>query len=147
MLNTTHGYLRRFVGTGIAGGLALAGISCTAPASADEPKTEHRTVEKRIVIQNDGEGPKGATWNDGQEMKIDCSGELTVIEAASTKSKGKEEKAKMVFCAKSKDPSAAAAGLQKAIVEMNKDSDMDPDLKAQVIAKIEARIAELNAKK
>ncbi len=147
MLNTNHGLLRRFAGFGVAGGLALAGIACTAPASADEPTKEHRTVEKRIIIHNDGDGTKSATWNDGKEMKIDCPGELTVIEAGSAKSKDKEEKAKMVFCAKSKDPAEAAAGLQKAIAEMNKDSDMDPDLKAQVIAKIEARIAELNAKK
>lgn len=147
MLNTNHGLLRRFAGFGVAGGLALAGIACTAPASADEPTKEHRTVEKRIIIHNDGDGNKSATWNDGKEMKIDCPGELTVIEAGSAKSKDKEEKAKMVFCAKSKDPAEAAAGLQKAITEINKDSDMDPDLKAQVIAKIEARIAELNAKK
>ncbi len=147
MLNTNHGYLRRFAGFGVAGGLALAGIACTAPASADEPKTEHRTVEKRIIIHNDVDGATGATWNDGKEMTIDCPGELTIIEAGSAKAKDKEEKAKLVFCSKTKDPAEAAAGLQKAIADLNKDSDMNPDLKAQVIAKIEAHIAELNAKK
>lgn len=147
MLNRNEGSLRRVAGFGVAAAFALAGVACTAPANADDPKPEKRTIEKRIIINDEGGSVKGATWDDGQEMKVDCPGELTVVEAGSAKTEGKEQKAKMVFCSKSKDPAEAVAGLQKAVDKLKTDLDMEPELKSQVIAKLEARIAELSAKK
>lgn len=142
MLNVTHGAGRKLVGLLLAAGVAVAGLAIAAPASADEQK-EKTVVEKRITIG--GEGTKDATWKDGQEMKVDCPGELTVIEASVGNSPDKQEKAKMVFCAKSGDKSEAAAGLEKALARIEKDGEMNAALRADVSAKLRAKIAELRA--
>ena len=138
MLNATHGSLRRIAGLGVAAAVALGGVTLAAPASADEQTT---VVEKRVVI---GDGHiKSATWNDGQEMKVDCPGQLTVIEAGTVKEKDKQQKAKMVFCSKSGDKAETVAGLEKALARVEKDSDMDSALRAELASKLKVKIAEL----
>lgn len=142
MLNVTHGAGRRLAGLVLAAGVAAVGLAIAAPASADELK-EKTVVEKRTIIS--GDGVKGATWRDGQESKVDCPGELILIEAATGKSPDKQEKAKMAFCIQSGDKSEAAAGLEKALARVEKDSEMNATLRTDLSAKLRAKIADLRA--
>ena len=143
MIASNHGKFAKLSGLILAGGLVLAG-TLAVPALADEAKPTTQTTEIRKVIHN-GPGAPGATFKDGQEMKVDCPGELTVIEATAGSSPDKQEKAKMVFCAKSKDKSEVAAGLEKGLAQVESDAEMNAALRADVSAKLRARIAELRA--
>ncbi|MES2902635.1 MAG: M56 family metallopeptidase [Pseudomonadota bacterium] len=142
MLASNHKKSTRIAGLMLAGGLVLGG-TLAVPAMADEPKTT-QTTEIRKVIHN-GPAIKGATRKDGQEMKVDCPGELTVIEATAGDSPDKKEKAKMVFCSKSGDKTEMAAGLEKALSRIEGDKEMNAALRADVSAKLRARIAELRS--
>lgn len=142
MLASNHKKSTRIAGLMLAGGLVLGG-TLAVPALADEPKGT-QTTEIRKVIHN-GPAIKGATWKDGQEMKVDCPGELTVIEATAGDSPDKKEKAKMAFCSKSGDKTEMAAGLEKALSRIEGDKEMNAALRADVSAKLRARIAELRS--
>lgn len=142
MLKLNHGIMTRIAGLMVAGGLVVAG-AFAVPALADEAKPARTTETRTVIIE--GPEAKGATWNDGQEMKVDCPGELTVIESTAGDSPDKKEKAKMVFCAKSADKAEVAAGLEKALARVEGDKEMDAALRADVSAKLRAKIAELRA--
>lgn len=120
----------------------LLAAAAAFPAHADEAKPTVETTEIRTIVR-DGPALPGATFKDGQEMKIDCPGEVTVIEATVGSAPEKQEKAKMVFCSKSGDKADAVAGLEKALARVEGDRDMNDALRADVSAKLRARIAEL----
>lgn len=142
MLNAKHGMWARIGGFGVVSVMSMAGVILTAPARADEPKTEKK-VEKRIIM-HDGNG-KGtsASWDskDGDAIKTSCPGSLTVIEAGPAGTEQKKEKAKIVLCSKSNDKAEVAKGLENALANVEKNDDMDDDMKAEVVAKLKQEIA------
>ncbi len=146
MMNATHGTSLRLVGLGLVGSLAVAGLAISAPARADEPEKTEKRVEKRIIVHSSG-GDQHMEWNDkdGASMKTECPGSLTVIEAGPSGSEQKKEQAKIVLCSKSTDKAAIAKGLEEALANIEKESDMDAATKAEITAKLKARIAEVKA--
>ncbi len=143
MIASNHGKFAKLSGLMLAGGLVLAG-TLAVPALADEAKPTTQTTEIRTII-HDGPGTKISRSNDGQEMKVDCPGQLTVIEANAGDSPDKKEKARMVFCSRSADKAETAAGLEKALARVEGDKELNAALRADVSAKLRARIAELRA--
>jgi beta-lactamase regulating signal transducer with metallopeptidase domain len=147
MLNANHGTPARLAGLGVVGALTAAGIAIGAPASANHPEGEHKTVERKIVIHNGADGPAGATWEgkDGEVRDIKCPGTLTVIESSPTGAAEKKQQAKLAFCSKSADRADVVAGLEKALANLRNDSEMDAAIKADLTAKLSQKIAEVKA--
>lgn len=145
MLNANHGTTLRMTGIGLVGTLALAGLAISAPARADEPKKETR-VEKRIIVHSSG-GDQTVDWSekDGTSMKTDCPGALTVIEAGTAGTEQKKEKAKIVVCSKTANKADIAKGLETALANVEKNDDMEAGMKAEIVAKLKAAIAEAKA--
>jgi bla regulator protein BlaR1 len=146
MLNAKHGMWARIGGLGVVSVMSMAGVLLTAPARADEPKTEKK-VEKRIIM-HDGSGKgSSASWDskDGDAIQTSCPGSLTVIEAGPAGTEQKKEKAKIVLCSKSNDKTEVAKGLENALANVEKDDDMDGAMKAEIVAKLKQEIAKAKA--
>ncbi len=145
MLNATHGTALRLTGLGLVGSLALASLAISAPARADEPTKETR-IEKKIVIES-AEGGKKLEWSDkaSAEPKVDCPGKLTVVEAEATVDENKKEKSVIAVCSKTGDKADIASGLEKALTRVEKNDDMDAAMKAALVAKLKAAIADAKA--
>lgn len=125
-------------------GLVLAGL-CAAviawPAAA-HPEHKTETVERKVIIHSDGKGESSATW-DGKDVQTKCPGIVTSVEAAADSSADKKQQAKIVLCTKGGTKAEQIDGLKRALARIQSSTDMDAGLKAQVIAKLQARIAEL----
>jgi len=142
MLNANHGSLRRLAGFGIAAGLVFGGLAIPTPASADETKQE-TVIEKKIIMH--GDGKREHAGHEGmREMK--CPGTMTTIESNVGSSGDKKEQRKIAICSKSGDKAEIAAGLEKALARVESDTDIDATAKADISAKLRAKIAELRAK-
>ncbi|MEO8141567.1 MAG: hypothetical protein ABI617_02805, partial [Sphingomicrobium sp.] len=74
-----------------------------------------------------------------------CPGALTTVDAGSDVEKGKKEQAKIVICSKGTSKAEVATSLERALANMDKNDDMDAAVKAELKAKLTARIAELRA--
>lgn len=146
MLNATHGLGRKLAGLLLAGTATLGGLTIATPAAADEPKPQRKEI-RTVIVEHDGKGPAGATWEgkDGEPMKLDCPGMLTEVEAAPSGTDEKKEKAKIVICSKGGSKAEAAQGLERALADVEKNEDMDAAMKADLKAKLAAKIAELRA--
>ncbi len=146
MLNATHGFGRKIAGLLLAGTITLGGLAIATPASADEPTTQRKEI-RTVIVEHDGKAPAGATWEgtDGKSMKVKCPGMLTEVEAAPSGTDEKKQKAKIVICSKGGSKAEAAKGLERALAEIDKNGDMDAAVKADLKAKLTARIAELRA--
>lgn len=142
MLNANHGAARKLAGLLLAGGLAAASLAIAAPASADEPKKETRTEVRKVIVHSDGKGEVSATL-DGEKMATTCPGIVTSIEASAEPSADKKEQARIVLCTKGGTKAEQVEGLKNALARVQSDGEMDSGLKAQVVAKLQAKIAEL----
>ena len=140
MLNATHGSFRRLAGFGISAALAIGGLAIAGPASADEPKQE-TVIEKKVIMHGDGK----AEWagKDGAHHEMKCPGEMTIIESSAGGGDQKKEQRKIAICSKSGDKAEIAAGLEKALARVEKDTDIDAAARADISAKLRAKIAEL----
>ena len=138
MLNNDKGRIRQIAGFGLALTLAAGGMALAGPAAAEESNTKTVT-EKRVVITND----KGQRVELDGDRKLECPGQKTTVEAAPTGTADKKEAAKIVICSKGGGNAEVAAGLERALSDMEKNSDMNPAIKADLSAKLRAKIAEL----
>lgn len=148
MLNANHGFGAKAGGLLLAGGLALAGLAIAAPAAADEPETQTREV-RTVIIKQDGNGPRKVTMRDGPAGKIDvdCPGSLTNVDVDTGATAGKKEQAKIVICSKTGSNEDIANGLERALANVEKNDDMDAELKSKLKARLQAKLAELRAAK
>lgn len=144
MLNSNHGAVRKIAGLLLAGGIAAAGLAIAVPASADAPKTETRKEVRTVMVTNDSTGKGGATW-DGDKLTTDCPGTLTVVESGPTATEQKKEQQKIVLCTKSGSREETAKALENVIETVNNNDEMSAIAKADITAKLKAKIAELRA--
>ena len=143
MLKLNHGPARRIAGLALAGVIAAAGMATAGAAQSDQKDQE--VFEKRIVIRHAGD--KG-DLKPGEVPKVDelttnCQGEKFLVDSAGGTEKRKEN-VKFFLCA-DKGESLLAA-LEKAEVNLQKQDDIPADRKAEILAKIHAKISELRAK-
>jgi bla regulator protein BlaR1 len=146
MLNANHGAVRKLAGLLLSGGFAAAGLAIAAPASADEPKKETRKEIRTVIVTNDSTGKGGATW-DGDKLKTDCPGTMTVVESGPSGTEQKREQQKIVLCTKGGTPEETAKALENVIETVNANDEMSAAAKADLTAKLKARIAEIRAGK
>lgn len=144
MLNSTHGPGRRLAGLLIAAGMSLGGLALAVPAIAHPESTEQQVIEKKVVIHG---GPGHADTRDIERLGTHCDGDKVEITADGGPAH-KKQSIKLFICG---DKGAGAAGLadalSKAMTNMDSDNrDLDPKIKAELKAKIEAKIRELRAK-
>ena len=151
MLTNTPTTARRLAGTAIAALVAAGGLALSLPASAQDaaPKGEPVKKEVRIIEIKGADGEtKTVKWEgkDG-ELKRECPGETIGVEAdAAKEADGKKEKAFVLICAKKGDTKESAVkGLEDALARIEGNADMDPAIKAQIRAKLQAKIAEMKA--
>lgn len=140
MLKLDHGAGRRLTGLLVAGGIAATGLAVAAPVRADTPK-ETRTEVRKTVVTTDGQGPTGEPG----EAKLECPGKLEVFEVEAASTAGKKERSKIAVCSKDAAPANVVAGLETMLTRLDGNSEMDPAVKSQLKAKVQARIAELRA--
>lgn len=139
MLSNDKGSMRQIAGLGIALAVTVSGMALAAPAAGGEPRKE--VIEKRVIIGGEGKHEEHGTMRDHK-----CQGELITVESAPAGSDQKKEKAKIAICTKAGDKAEAVAGLEKALARIEQDSDMDAALRADMTAKLKAKIAELRAR-
>lgn len=145
MLNTTHGPGRKLAGLIIAAGLTAGGMVLTAPAIAHDGKDAGSHEVRRIEIREVKGGKDVVMKRDGREVEIaaKCPGEKVEISSEGS-SDARKENVRLVLCTKPGENMVAA--LEKAAADFEKRDEISADHKAEMIAKIRAKIAELRAK-
>ena len=137
MLNAKHGMAAKAAGLLLAGGLVVVGGLIAVPALADEPKTQ--TVEIRKVITDGKPGTQ-------VDLEHGCPGQTIEVGADATPGADRKEAAKIKLCFKpGMSKAETATRLESVIADMDKNDDMNPAVKADLKAKLQAKIAELNA--
>ena len=147
MLKSNHGRVRRIAGMTLASAIAFAGIA-TASAAQDVAKDEKEIVEKKVIIRH-ADGEKGTTelreLSPELRAKIEkCEGQPVEADFQN-KADGKNQRTRVILCAKGDGPQAAER-LEKALTRIESDTEMSPEAKAQVLAQLRAKIAELRAR-
>ena len=155
MMSLHHGFAQRMLGSlfamSIAAGgllLALPAVAQTAPAKGeDNVRTE---IHKVIVEGPDGKRTEAEDHSTMlRERMGKCDGEKFEANVDTGANKGKVERQRVLICAKTKGESKGefAESLQKAIDRLQSDSDMSSESKAELVAKLKQKIAELRAGK
>ena len=90
-----------------------------------------------------GDGKAEWAGKDGAHHEMKCPGEMTIIESSAGGGDQKKEQRKIAICSKSGDKAEIAAGLEKALARVEKDTDIDAAARADLSAKLRAKIAEL----
>ena len=138
MLKLNHGMTTRIAGLALAAGLVVAG-TFAVPALADEAKPTTQTTEIRKVIHN-GPGDPG----DAEAMMKACPGQVIEVSADGAATGDRKEAAKIKLCLKAGSKAETATRLEQVIADIDK-NDMDAAVKAELKAKLTAKIAELRA--
>ena len=122
----------------IAGLTLVASMLITGTAHADDQKTV-RTTEIRTVV-NDGKG----TPRDPEVIMRHCPGEMIDVSATDAAAKDKKDQARIKLCFNTKSKAETATRIEQVIADIDK-NDMSPAVKAELKAKLTAKIAELRA--
>ena len=144
MLNASHGMLTKMAGMMVAGGLVVASTLAVPAMAGETGKTgKTQTTEIRKVVHN---GP--GTPADAEAMMKACSGQVFEVSAAApatgTADSQRKEEAKIKLCLKSASKAETATKLEDVLADLDK-NEMDAGVKAELKAKITAKIAELRA--
>lgn len=138
MLSSNHGKMTKSAGLLLAGGLVFAG-TLAVPAFAGEAKPTTQTTEIRKVVHN-GPGKPG----DAEAMMKACPGEVIEVSADGAASGDRKEAAKIKLCLKAGTKAETATRLEEVIADIDT-NEMDAAVKAELKAKLTAKIAELRA--
>jgi beta-lactamase regulating signal transducer with metallopeptidase domain len=147
MLKTNHGPARRLAGLLLAGGIAIGGLTLAVPAVADEAAKD-QVFTKKIVIRG-GPGDKDvlehAERGDVERLGAKCDGEKVEL-SADGGTANKKEAVKFFICGKKGESRAALVGaLEKAAATLGQEDEMDPAIKAELLAKLRAKIDQLKS--
>jgi beta-lactamase regulating signal transducer with metallopeptidase domain len=144
MLKASHGPARRFAGLAVAGAMSATGLVLAMPAAAHE---ESKTVTKRVIIHDSKDVETIPPIEDVERLSNKCDGEKVEI-SADGGTANKKQAVKLFICGDKGEGNAGLAdALAKAMKNMDKDNrELDPKTRAELKAKIEAKIRELRAK-
>lgn len=147
MLKSNHGKVRRIAGMTLASAIAIAGVA-TASAAQEAAKEEKQVVEKKVIIRHaDGDKDTAELGALTPEMraKIEkCEGKPLEAEVQGGTA-DKKQRTRIVLCAKGDGPQAAER-LENALKRIESDSDISPETKAELLAQLRAKIAEMRAR-
>jgi beta-lactamase regulating signal transducer with metallopeptidase domain len=147
MLKTNHGPARRIAGLLLAGGMAIAGLTLAAPASADEPAKEQVFTKKIVIRGNPDDKDLLARAESGELRRLEakCQGEKVEL-SADGGTANKKHAVKFMICGKKGEGRAEMVGaLEKAVAHLGQEDDMDPAIKAELLAKLRAKIDSLRS--
>jgi beta-lactamase regulating signal transducer with metallopeptidase domain len=152
MLKLHHGQASRLAGAAFASVLAGGGLLIAQPVAAQEKSGPTDRIEVRRMVIDGKEGPDQVRRALGEDLSAklaQCDGEK--FEADTSRAPGadgKPERARtrMFVCAKGGSTKAeAAAALEKVLSRIEGTNEMPAENKAQIVARLKARIAELKA--
>ena len=133
--------------------LAAAAVqSAAAPPVPPAPPPAPQTVRREVRVIEHGDGTREvrelASGGDAK-MLANCTGTKTEVSAAAaSRDPKRQEQARIVLCttpAEGRDGQVKA--LETALGRLQSDREMNPAIKAELSAKLEARLAELKAGK
>lgn len=144
MLKLNHGRARKLAGIALASAIAF-GAMATATAAQETATTETKKFEKKVVIRHVGDKDviKRGEPGEFRDMAAKCPGEKFEVDSAGG-TEAKKENVKFVLCTTNGEEMLAA--LEKAVADLEKQDDMPADRKADILAKLRAKIAELRAR-
>lgn len=156
MLNLHHGKARRIGGIALASALAGGSLFVAAPVAAQEDSSGEQTTRidiRRMVTDGKG-GPDQLRRTlpvDLREKMAKCDGEKFEVEVdmapmPSAGGEPKKDRNRMLICAKGGSTKAeTAAALEKVLSRLEGTDERPAEAKAEMVARIKARIAELKA--
>jgi hypothetical protein len=150
MLNAKHGPATRLVGLIVAGALSVGGLALAIPAVAHPDHSSQEVTERKVIIHG-GAGDKDFTESTApgelERFGTHCDGDKVEITADGGGS-NKKQAIKLFICGdKGEGAKGLAEALSKAMTNIDKDNrDVDPKIRAELRAKIEAKIRELRTK-
>src|SRR5215218_369191 len=153
MMKRDYSFVRRAFGGAIAMALTAGGLLVALPAAAQQaaPASEpaqERTEVRKIVMHGDGkDGGDRLLTPEMREKIAKCKGEK--VEAnADIDNAGKKHRSRIIFCAKPGESKAELAqSIEKALGRIEGEDAMSAEAKAQIVAQLRAKIAELRAGK
>lgn len=148
MLKLNHGPARRATGITLAALVALGGLTLSTGLEAHpHPEGTEQKVEKKIIVHQIG-GADGKREISGElrEKMANCEGEKVEATAAGGTAE-KKENIRIVLCGKKgSTPAELAAMIEKSVGKIEAESELPPERKAQILAQLRAKIAELRAR-
>jgi beta-lactamase regulating signal transducer with metallopeptidase domain len=150
MLNTSHGPARRYAGLIVAGAISVGGIALAMPAVAHPDHSTQEVIERKVIIHGD-DGDKDFTRRvapgELERFGTHCDGDKVEITADGGGS-NKKQAIKLFICGdKGQGAAGLADALSKAMTNIEKDNrELDPKIRAELRAKIDAKIRELRTK-
>jgi beta-lactamase regulating signal transducer with metallopeptidase domain len=150
MLNISHGPARRYAGLLVAGAISIGGLALAIPAIAHPDGTTQEVTERKVIIHGD-HGNKDFTESvapgDLERFGTHCDGDKVEI-TADGGGNNKKQAIKLFICGdKGQGAAGLADALSKAMTNIDKDNrELDPKVRAELKAKIDAKIRELRTK-
>jgi hypothetical protein len=145
MLKLNHGKTRRLAGLALASIIAAGGIA-TASAAQEKATAETKKFEKKIIVRHVGGDENVLKRGEPHELIArakECPGEKFEVDSVGG-TDARNENVKFVLCTANGEPMLAA--LEKAAADIEKQDDMPSERKAEILAKLRAKIAELRAR-
>jgi bla regulator protein BlaR1 len=147
MLKLNHNSTRRLAGLLIATGVASSGLFLALPAVAQEQPAAGKAQTERVQIRRivkDGKVVEESNITPEMRARMEqCEGEKFEMTGGTPTDK---KRTLIKLCMKPGTNKAEAADrLEKLVAEMQASSELPAEQKAEMIARIKARIAELRA--
>jgi bla regulator protein blaR1 len=145
MLKLNHGRTRKLAGMALASAIAFGGMATATAAQEQATTTETKKIEKKIVIRHVGDENVLKRGEPGElrDMAAKCPGEVFEVDSAGG-TEGRKENVKFVICTTPGETMLNA--LEKAEADIQKQDEMSAERKADILAKLRAKIAELRAR-
>jgi beta-lactamase regulating signal transducer with metallopeptidase domain len=152
MMKHDYSFVRRAIGGFLATALTVGGLLIALPAVAQQApaneSTQETTEVRKIVMHGEGRARDAKVLTKEMREKIaKCEGEK--VEAnADIRNAGKKQTSRIMICAKPGESKAELANsIEKALGRIEGEDAMTPEAKAQIVAQLRAKIAELRAGK
>ena len=150
MMKLDHGRARRLTGAGLAAVFSCGTLLLALPATAQDKPAEDRLqrIEIRKTIKDGKEVTESNVPAELRARMERCEGEKFEVDtvAPAADADGKKKRTRMLICSKPGATKAeAAAALEKVLGRIEGTDEMPAENKAQVVARLKARIAELKS--
>lgn len=139
MLNDKYAAISRNAGLVLAE-ILIGGLAATA-AAADAPRAPATDIHTVIL---DSPEPSQLKM-DGNEQKLTstCLGTMTTVDALRTSDTGQNEKTTIIICSNGISNAEVENSLDKAIVNIDKNDEINASTKADLKLKLRANISRL----
>lgn len=145
MLKLNHGRTRKLAGIALASAIAFGGMATATAAQEQSTGTETKKFEKKIVIRHAGDKDVLKHGGPGElrDMAAKCPGEVFQVDSAGG-TEARKENVKFIICTRPGEKMLSA--LEKVEADIQKEDEMPAERKAEILAKVRAKIAELRAR-